>query len=43
VSSLPAGFRPTCGLASLSEDDATRRLSLAASVGPRAWALAVLP
>jgi hypothetical protein len=34
---------PTCGLASLSEDEAARRLALAASVGSRAWALADLP
>jgi len=34
---------PTCGLASLSEDEATRRLELAASVGSHAWALAGLP
>jgi hypothetical protein len=34
---------PTCGLASLSEREATRRLALAASVGSRAWALAGLP
>jgi hypothetical protein len=34
---------PTCGLASLGEDEAARRLTLAASVGSRAWALADLP
>lgn len=34
---------PTCGLASVSEDEAGRRLALAASVGPRAWELAGLP
>jgi len=34
---------PTCGLASLSEAEATRRLTLASSVGSRAWSLADLP
>jgi methionine synthase II (cobalamin-independent) len=34
---------PTCGLASTGEEEAVRRLALAASVGPRAWALAGLP
>ncbi len=34
---------PTCGLASISEDEAGRRLALAASVGSRAWELAGLP
>jgi hypothetical protein len=34
---------PTCGLASLGEREATRRLALAAAVGSRAWALADLP
>ena len=34
---------PTCGLSSVGEEEATRRLALAASVGPRAWALAGLP
>jgi hypothetical protein len=34
---------PTCGLASVSEDEAGRRLALAASVGARAWELAGLP
>jgi hypothetical protein len=34
---------PTCGLAAASEDQAIRRLALAASVGSRAWALAGLP
>jgi hypothetical protein len=34
---------PTCGLASLTEREATRRLALATTVGPRAWQLAELP
>jgi hypothetical protein len=34
---------PTCGLASLDEAEAGRRLALAASVGSRAWSLAGLP
>lgn len=34
---------PTCGLACVSEDEAGRRLALAASVGSRAWELADLP
>jgi hypothetical protein len=34
---------PTCGLAALSEAEAARRLSLAASVGSRAWSVAGLP
>jgi hypothetical protein len=34
---------PTCGLASTKPDEAVRRLSLAASVGSRAWEFAELP
>jgi hypothetical protein len=34
---------PTCGLAALSEDEASRRLTLSAAVGSRAWSLADLP
>jgi hypothetical protein len=34
---------PTCGLASLGEPEAARRLTLAASVGSSAWSLADLP
>jgi methionine synthase II (cobalamin-independent) len=34
---------PTCGLASLSAEEATRRLALAAAVGPCAWEFADLP
>ncbi len=34
---------PTCGLAALTEGEASRRLGLAASVGDRAWSLAGLP
>jgi hypothetical protein len=34
---------PICGLATLSEDEAIRRLTLSAAVGSRAWSLADLP
>jgi hypothetical protein len=34
---------PTCGLAALSEDEASRRLTLSAAIGSRAWSLADLP
>jgi hypothetical protein len=34
---------PTCGLASLAEAEASRRLALAATAGRRAWSLAGLP